>query len=145
NQLVTRSVTGTLPDTDGQVVRFGNPGSLISPAGLRGTIHEIRIYSRALTQSELTQTINAPLAPNPYTVMVDDVRGLDGLDFGNGEPTVVVLEPEIKVARGAANGPEIISGGLLDLGTTSSSAPPREAEVWISNVGQERLELGPVA
>jgi len=51
--LQTRSVTGSLPDIDGSVLRFGatekgSPGSL-------GTYHEIRIYDHALSEAELAE------------------------------------------------------------------------------------------
>jgi hypothetical protein len=144
-QLATERVTGTRPDIDGQVVRFGNPRSLPAAAGLRGTLAEIRIYSRALSQTELAGALEAPFVGNPYTVLLDDERGLDGLDFGNGEPTVVEMNPEIEVARGAIDGPEIVNGGEVDLGTASSSDAPLQTQIFITNTGDEPLDIPTVA
>ena len=53
NVLLTRSVGGTLPDIDGAALRLGQ--TLKGSAGVQGTLHEIQIFDRALSEAELIQ------------------------------------------------------------------------------------------
>ncbi len=135
DQLVTELVTGTRPDIDGTVVRFGNPYSLSTAAGLRGTVYQIGIFNRALSAQELEVAFETPVAADAYSVLLDNQKGLDSLNFGNAEPTVIVLTPEIEVTRTAVDGPRIVSGDVLDLGIAASTDTPPAAEIWITNVG----------
>jgi hypothetical protein len=144
DELVTKKVTGTRPDIDGQFVRFGNPSSLPTAAGLPGTVYQIRIFNRALSAAELLTAFETVNAPNAYSILLDDQHGIDGLDFGNATPTIEVPAPEIVVTRDAANGPPIASGDTINLGTASSTDPPLEAEIWITNVGKETLNVSAV-
>jgi len=58
---IEEAAGGGYPDIDGSVVRFGDR-SLNDGIGLIGTIHEIRIYNRQLTEDELASLANPPLA-----------------------------------------------------------------------------------
>jgi hypothetical protein len=144
DQRLTQAVPGTRPDIDGQVVRFGNPSAVPSPAGLLGTIAQIRVFNRALSAAELIEAFETPSVPNAYSVLLDDQRGIDGLNFGNAEPTVVEMVPEIAVSRDTAGGPQLSSGDTIDLGTAASTDPPTEVVVWIKNIGRKDLLISGV-
>lgn len=71
--LQTLPLTGTLPDIDASVLRFG-ARSIGDSAAALGSVHEIRIYDRVLTAAELNAIAGLPdtgstsqYAPSPTT------------------------------------------------------------------------------
>ncbi len=142
DQLETRSVTGTLPDLDGQVVRFGNPTASLTGSGLRGTVYEIRIFSGALSAAQLRESFNATLRPSAYTVVLGDEFAIGDLDFGNREPVIVEMIPEIDVRLGSVSGDPIVDDGdPLDLGRATVDEPAPSAVIVVRNVGNATLTL----
>ena len=69
--LLTTAVTGTVPDIDATLLRIGDR-ILDDSTGSTGTVHEIQIFDRALSESELAALAPAALAP-AAPVMQDDV------------------------------------------------------------------------
>ena len=139
--LVLESVSGSRPDIDGETVRFGDPTAATVRSALQGVLHEIRIYNAALTETELINAFSASAEPNAYTVYIDDTRGADGIDFGNREPVIVELAPEIEVRRGSEAGELIVNNATVSLGEAASIDDAPSVQFFVHNLGTSDLQL----
>jgi sugar lactone lactonase YvrE len=139
--LQQRLVTGSLPDIDGSNVRFGNPSTRLAsaPAGLTGTIHEIRVFNKSLTENELRDAFSDVTRPAGYSVLLAEGSFLDQLNFGNR--IRVAMVPEIEVRRDRVDGPVLTSGSVLDLGTAPANDTPPKKDLWIKNTGTAALQI----
>lgn len=138
--LITRTVAGVIPDIDGDVVRFGDPFDATTRAALQGDVHGIRIYNTALSESDLIDAFQEVRRPTAYSIYVDDLAGLETLDFGN-RIQEAPDGPEIEVRRDANNGTEIVTGATIDLGTAATVEAALSIELFINNLGDEELSL----
>ena len=140
--LTTKALAGTRPDIDATLLRFGNPFAATTAAGLRGTIHTIRIYNKALTAAELQNAFNPTTTATGYSVVLGDEFGAQDLDFGNRVAVVVEKAPEIEVRAFDASG-TILEDNVssVDLGRTLTSEAPPSGTFWIKNIGTNPLLL----
>jgi hypothetical protein len=145
DQLLTESIT-TTPDRDADLIRFGNPAFVDAPAALRGLIHEIRIYNRALSEAELQNAFSTLATPSAYTVFLDGANAAGTLDFGNRVPQIIELLPEIEVRWGGVNGiPIVDEGPAIDLGRRTVDEALPSALITVRNSGNTTLTLANIA
>jgi hypothetical protein len=140
DRLTQEQLSGTLPDIDGTVVRIGNPVTRqTAPAALTGTIHEIRVFNKSLTEAEQQNAFSDVTQPAGYTVWIQSDEAIGSLDFGNRRLTSLI--PEIEVRRTTLNGPIVTSGSTIDLGAATANEDPPSTDLWIRNTGTSALQI----
>jgi hypothetical protein len=106
-QRAVQALTGTIATSSG-VLRIG--GNSVWGEYFRGRIDDVRIYNRALAQSEIQSDMNTPVTASRGAV--------DGISFG-GAMTIVLPPPQ---------------QGLASAATRTATRPPRLIEqlnqVW---------------
>lgn len=141
NSLVTRTVGTTgVPDIDGTLLRFGKPVTTAT-SGITGSFHGIRIFNRALTETELRNGFSTTKVATAYSVFLPDATYLDQLNFGNQDRRIQ-FNPEIEVRRDSANGQILVSSGpTIDLGSVPTSGPAPQITFAVKNIGQSTLQV----